>query len=231
MRIHNLMKDLVIQKVEEMLPTSSAFATWSAGEQTGAKLDVVCYVLNRISPQYVVSGRGLAYNETLDYQEKLQKLADVTRLVKEGMEVVASRRRERPQVFPIEDHEGLFFNFPSIIGRLLDGSNFSPVHDLSVSLLAEGQLVQVIDPNWQNPYQLIANTAGTYLFWPRPVRAEPGENLRIFKFELAVEDPRFEPLHYVVELTLTAENDFVDFVNTTESYRIKDLYLFPREDV
>ncbi|NNM53415.1 MAG: late competence development ComFB family protein [Spirochaetales bacterium] len=231
MRVHNLMKDLVIQKVEEMLPVHPSFSLWAAGEQSGAKLDVVCYVLNRIPPQYVVSGRGLAYSETLDYREKLQKLADVTRLVKEGMEVVGSRRRERSQELPLETHDGKFFNFPSIIGRLLDGSNFSPAHDLSVSLLADGQLVPVIDPNWQNPYRLIANTAGTYLFWPRPVPAQPGETLRIFKFELAVEDPRFEPLHYMVELTLTAENDFVDFVNTTESYRIKDLYLFPRDDL
>ena len=53
--------------------------------------------------------------------------------------------------------------------------------------------------------------------------------MRTIELELRVDDPRFEPLHYFFTLNLKAEPEFVDFVNTTESTRLKDLYLFPRD--
>jgi competence protein ComFB len=87
----------------------------------------------------------------------------------------------------------------------------------------------VIDPNWQNPYRLALNTAGTYLFWPHPVQASSLELEKTFEFELRTQDEEFEPLKYFFSLHVRSSKDFVDFVNTTASTRLKDLYLFPRE--
>jgi competence protein ComFB len=112
---------------------------------------------------------------------------------------------------------------------MFHGVDFAPMHDVNVGLYHEGELVQAIDPNWQNPYHLVLNTAGTYLFWPRPMAAKPGEKARGFEFEIRVDDPAYEPLRYVFSLTLNAEDKFIDFVNTTASTRLKDLYLFPRD--
>jgi competence protein ComFB len=229
MRVHNLVKDLVEQKVEELYSDASQLQSLALDRDPGSKFDVVCYVLNRTPPMYVVSGRGIAHNETLDYQKKVQQLADITRLVKEGMESVSRHRRDRAEGTYGPDRTGPFFNFPSIIGRMFNGGNFEPVHDLTVGLYQDGALVQVIDPNWQNPYRLVLNTAGTYLFWPHPQTASPGEQSRTVELELRVDDPKFEPLHYFFHLTVTAEPEFIDFVNTTASTRLKDLYLFPRD--
>jgi hypothetical protein len=75
----------------------------------------------------------------------------------------------------------------------------------------------------------VLNTAGTYLFWPHPIEASEADLERRFEFELRINDPRYESLHYFFPLTATSSREFVDFVNTTASNRIKDLYLFPRE--
>lgn len=229
MRVHNLVKDLVVQKVEELYADSAELRALSLDQDPGSQFDVVCYVLNRVPPMYVVSGRGIAHNETIDYQTKVQQLADITRLVKQGMESVGRNRRSRADGTFGSLRQGPFLNFPSIIGRMFNGVNFEPVHDLTVGLYQDGQLVKVIDPNWQNPYKLVLNTAGTYLFWPHPQTAQPSEQSRTVEMELRVDDPRFEPLHYFFSLTLAASEDFVDFVNTTASTRLKDLYLFPRD--
>ncbi len=144
------------------------------------------------------------------------------------MHSVSQHRRTRTGTYAMGSG-GPYFNFPSIIGRLFNGENFEPVHDLEVGLYAEGQLVKVIDPNWQNPYRLVLNTAGTYLFWPHPIEASVTDLERHFEFELRINDPRYEPLHYFFPLQVSSSREFVDFVNTTASTRIKDLYLFPRE--
>jgi len=229
MRIHNLVKDLVVQKVEELMADAADPHVQSLVKDPGAKFDVICYVLNRTPPMYAVSGRGVAHSETVDYQKKVQQIADITRLAKEGMESVARHRRDRTEGTFGPGRSGPFFNFPSIIGRMFNGVNFEPVHDVTVGLYQNDELVKVIDPNWQNPYHLVMNTAGTYLFWPHPQDASTGEKIRTIELELRVDDPRFEPLRYFFTLTAQAEPEFVDFVNTTASTRLKDLYLFPRD--
>lgn len=229
MRMHNLIKYLVLQKVEEMFSQKDEVEKLSLKNTPAEKMDVACYVLNRSQPQYVVSGRGVAYNETIDYKKKLQNLADITKLIREGMISVAKHNRDRGIDSFEKSPKGSFFNFPPIIGRLFNGLNFEPVHDISISLLYQGELVKAIDSNWQNPYKLVSNTAGTYIFWPYPIPAKQGGKEKEFEFELVISDDRFEPLNYVFEITSHPEHEFVDSVNTAQSFRIKDLYLFPCE--
>lgn len=230
MRVHNLVKDLVIQRAEEMFSRQAELEAKGLCASADCLLDVVCYVLNRVPPEYVVSGRGVAHSETGEYNQKLQRLADITRLIHEGMEVVTRNRRPRGSGSFEHDREGIFFNFPSIIGRLFNGVTFEPIAGVSVSLKDEqGSLVRVIDPNWQNPYAMVPNTAGTFLFWPHPVRAEEENLERRFLFTLAVDDEQYEPFRYAFPLEVSSRPQFMDFVNTTASHRLKDLYLFPRE--
>lgn len=229
MRVHNLVEDLVIQKVEEMFAKKEELSARGICVSQACQLDVICYVLNRLSPQYVVSGRGVAHSESGDYTKRLQMLTDMTILVQEGMEIVSKNKRERGAGSFDKEREGSFFNFPSIIGRLLNGLNYAPIVEGQLKLMMDGELAKVIDPNWQNPYVMVKNTAGTYLFWPHPIRAEKPGIVRSFQFALTMEDQRFEPFHYFFDLTVTSEPEFVDFVNTTSSFRIKDLSLFPKE--
>jgi competence protein ComFB len=225
MRIHNLMLDLVSQKLEEY---EAGLAPESKIDEA-SHFDILCYVLNRISPLYVVSGRGFAYTENQDYAERYQRLADISILIHEGHQVVQRKRQERTLTSTEENLSGPWFNFPNIIGRLLYAENFSPVDTGKVFLFYQRELMKVMDPNWQNPYQMVSNTAGTYLFWPYPIRAEKVGDVKNFELEIRVEHPNYEPLRYAFALQLVAEEDFVDFARITTSHRIKDLYLLPRE--
>lgn len=229
MRVHNLVKDLVIQKVEEMFSRKDELKSRDLCLTQDCMQDVVCYVLNRTQPEYVVSGRGMAHAESQDYNKKLQKQADIMRLIQEGMEAVSRRRRPREGSVNPEELQGSFFNFPSIIGRLFNGENFSPISGINVYLMEGGVPVPVIDPNWQNPYQMVVNTAGTYLFWPHPQRAESEGIEKTFQFEISVEDPQYESFRLPFEIKVVSQNRFVDFVNSSDSFRLKDQYLFPRE--
>lgn len=226
MRIHNLMQDLVTQKVEEFLMTDERGKILDEA----SKLDVICYVLNRIAPLYVVSGRGLAHTETKSYSERAQRLADITALIHEGLSVVEKNRRQRSvDRSPEEDLSGPWFNFPCIIGRLFYGDNFGPVSGVKVGLYNEGELMRVIDPNWQNPYEMVPNTAGTFLFWPYPIRARASGEQATFTLEIRVHEEGFEPLRYGFTIALTADDHFSDFASITTNYRLRDLYLFPQE--
>lgn len=225
MRVHNLMLDLVTQKVEEFNSNLESAARLNEADQ----LDMICFVLNRIPPLYVVSGRGLAHTENQDYTERTQKLADITTLIAQAYQVIEKNRRQRGTAPKEDDLSGPWFNFPNIIGRLFDGQNFNPMSGVLVYLYHNGEVMKVIDPNWQNPYKMVPNTAGTYLFWPHPIRANLSREQRVFSLEIRVDAEGYDPLRYGFNLELVSENNFVDFATISSSHRLKDLYLFPAD--
>jgi len=232
MQIHNLMQDYVIKKVDDLLREEEAKGESSICSSYQCKLDVICYVLNRVHPEYVISGRGLAHHE-VNYQNKLQKEADVTALIWEAFDIVSKRLRPTAKTTMKDKPEipkGTFYNFPSIMGRIFNGNNFSPISDIQISLWRDGELVKSIDDNWLNPYEMVPSTAGTFTFWPYPVEADQVGQKKKFSFELKVEDPRFEPLYHYFDVTVEAKPVFLEFFQINESFNVQDLMLFPSEE-
>jgi competence protein ComFB len=230
MEIRNIMEEAVRVVVEELFETEKGDKRLGFCTCDQCKLDVECYVLNRVKPEYIVSSRGLAYSEK-EGLDKVQRRADVISLVKEGWGKVSHRPR------PTSDHlaakpsgdnrEGPVFNFPTIMGRVFDGRTFAPLSEGAVRLLSEGEEAEMLDPNWQNPFVLAGATGGTFIFWPKPKAAEPGAEERKFVFEIKVEVPSLEGLSHYVELNLSPERSVrLDF-SLQRVYKIPDLYLFP----
>jgi len=232
MEIHNSTEDMVLAIVNDI---------FDAIEREGkadrpctcyqCRLDTACYVLNRTSPRYVVSSRGAARaeNETLERQ---QEDADIATLVYEGLHKIA--RSLRPN-FDHNPHyrvapagvEGPVFNLPTIIGRVFNGINFEPMNDIDVQLHCCGALAEMIDPNWQNPYRLIPNTAGTFTFWPKPVTADASGIQRNFKFSISIEAEHYEAFHHYFDLTVSSEDHAAQSFSMQRAYKLPDLYLFP----
>jgi competence protein ComFB len=194
------------------------------------KVDVVCYALNRAKPEYIVSSRGLAYSEK-EGLDKVQRQADLVSLVKEGWGKVSHYPR------PTSDHvagnsrkvelEGPVFNFPTIMGRVLDGRTFAPIGEGTVHLLADGAKSEMVDPNWQNPFVLSGATGGTYIFWPRAVAASPEAGGRKVSFEVRVDVPGLESLSHYIEIGIAPERSVrLDF-SLQRIAKVPDLYLFP----
>ncbi len=230
MRIHNIMEDIVLKVVNEIFDDEEAKKNINFCTCHQCRLDTACYVLNKIPPMYTVSGRGLAHVEA-DYQEKVQREADIIALVKEGIEHISKTKRPH---FPHNDEaeeekipEGPFFNFPQIVGRIYNSVNFEPICGINVSLFFDGKLMKMVNPNWQNPYEIVPNTTGVYSFWPYPVRADARGLKKKFELEIAVDDPRYEPLRHFVEFELESEDGFLTYFTGERIYNVKDLYIVP----
>jgi len=204
-------------------------ASWCTCPQ--CRMDVACYVLNRIKPEYVVSSRGLAYSEQ-DYNEKLQRIADVVSLVREGWSKINASKRPHFEhtttAEALQLPEGPVYNFPPIMGRIFDGANFAPLEALSVQLLDDkGALVTMMDANWQNPCPLVRNTAGTFIFWPYPVSAPKGAKERLFSFRVLVQSEQYDDLTHFIELRLSVQEQAQDQFSMQDVYRLPDMYAFP----
>lgn len=229
MEIHNLMEDLVLSMVHDAFVEEEKSGTTMSCTCHQCCLDVACYVLNRIEPEYVISGRGIAHRESA-YLDSVQKRADIVSLIRQGMKKINETKR------PFFSHtnemkapvpKGCFFNFPSIVGRVFSTDTFEPLADVSVLLLHDGRPVEMIGPNWENPYRTAVPTQGTYAFLPRPVPAGSGGLKREFEFELVFEKPGYETFRHYFSLPLVSEDSLKEYVNGRISHKIGDLTLSP----
>lgn len=235
MRIHNLMEEIVISTVEEIYNEEEQKKQFGFCTCNQCRLDSVCYVLNRVPAQYVISGRGLAHYET-ESQKNYQRNIDLVMLVHQGISKVAATRR------PGHDHSGSTakhneirgpaFNFPTIVGRLFNGKTFEPAHEVQIILLDSNQEpVPMIDDNWQNPYLIVNNTSGNFIFWPSPEAASKTGEKKSYRFHLLVEDKRYNKIEHYFDLELTSSPEADYEMKIEFSHKIEDLYLFASGEV
>ncbi|MCG8481445.1 MAG: late competence development ComFB family protein, partial [Spirochaetales bacterium] len=179
MAIHNLMEELAASVLDEVCKEDQAGSRrYCVSEQ--CRTDALCYILNRISPRYISSGRGFAHL-TEELQEDQQLMIDVMRLVHEGLQRVSAVRRTFYDVESKDALQGACFNFPTIKGRLLDGAGFLPVSEVDVQLFLDGALVEMFDSRWSNPYHVSAQTPGTFIFWPATISVAETGSARTFE--------------------------------------------------
>jgi len=199
------MEDKVLQTLHEICEADEKSGKNSYCTSEQCRLDVACYVLNRIPQRYVTSGRGFAYLES-DYNDNPQLQVDVVTLCHEGLRRVTSIRRSF--YTDIDEPEmklspgGVYFDFPLIKGRVLNGITFSPVINVDIEFRIDGKLVQMLDSRWPNPYSVVDNTPGTYLFWPKPIPSDKSEVERSFEVELQIKSEEYEPFVHFFNLTL-----------------------------
>ncbi|HET7839788.1 MAG TPA: late competence development ComFB family protein [Rectinemataceae bacterium] len=230
MEIHNLMEYAVQAVVDELFDHETREPQLGYCTCDQCRLDVACYVLNRVKPEYIVSSRGLAYSEK-EGLDKVQRQADIITLVKEGWgRVTHAPRSTSDHTGPhaaSQEMKGPAFNFPTVMGRVFDGRTFAPVPEGKVTLLEAGAQVNMVDPNWQNPFVLAGGTAGTYIFWPCPLAAPGLGATRTWTFEIKVEAQGFDPLSHFVELQLEGEDEARTDFSLQRVHKIPDLFLFP----
>lgn len=230
MKIQNFMEDVVIDKVKEVFSNEEFRNRKGFCSCSQCLLDVSCFVLNRIQPVYMLSGRGLAHMQS-HYQEKLQQQADLVSLIREGIDHVAAAKRphfshsqEGEESLP----EGFFYNFPQITGRLFNSVNFEPLCGVNASLLFDGEVMAMVDSNWQNPYTIVKNTAGIFSFWPYPQAAKASSLKSSYEFELQAEKTGFQTLRHYFNLAVESREGFLNLSGGDKIFTVKDLYLNPQ---
>jgi len=233
MEIHNVSEDIVYNSVENIFK-----AIKKEGNKAGlclcdqCRLDTVCFTLNRIKPRYILSNRGIAHIEQ-DWNGKLQTEADIATLVYQGLRQV--NHNQRPTSSHTADvsstakvsNEPAYY-IPTIIGRLFDGETFAPLAGVTVELRYGDELVPMRNQNWQNPFTLIANTPGTFTFWPTPVPAEAVDIHRLFKYSLKVESSDYETMiHFFTVPAVSSPPVSYSSYSMDRTFKLPDLYLFP----
>ncbi|MDR1389354.1 MAG: late competence development ComFB family protein [Treponema sp.] len=226
MEIHNTREDLVIQEVNSICDSLEAQGKPVSGICTCDKCrqDAVCYVLNHITPYYVVSHRGAVRANQANPQDR----ADLAALVYEGIKRVS--HNQRPYVTHGRNMDETYttpvFNIPTIMGRVFSGLNFSPMAEVDVELLQNGHHVSMKDQNWQNPYKIIPNTNGAFSFWPRPVAAKEAGTRGGFEYTLRVTAADYAEIVYVFFIPVESEVYSAKSFSMERTFKLPDQYLF-----
>jgi len=227
--LHNVMEESVLRIVDEISDDDEASESPKYATTPECRMDTACYVLNRIQQRYVSSARGQAHTD-LAIEGDRQLFVDIVTLAHEGLRRVSSHARAfyghgDADVAP---PTGPQFYLPTIKGRLFNGLSFELIVDVDVHLLLDNEPAVMLDSRWQNPYRIVTNTAGTYLFWPAPVPAKTEAQGRTFEFEVRVEAGGFDPLHHFFTLERSASAQIPDALEVSGEHRLPDLYLLPR---
>ena len=222
------MEQTVLRIVDEICTDDESAASPQYCTSTDCRMDAACFVLNRIPQRYVTSQRGQAHFEH-ELQHDQQLSVDIMTLAHEGLRRVSSVRRSFYGDGDTSAHSatGPHFYLPTVKGRLFDGTSFELITDVSVLLLLGDRPVQMLDARWQNPYRISASTAGTYLFWPKPVAAEREGIEQGFEFEIRIESGRYEPFQHYFAIIRTSVAEIPDALDMGGECRLPDLYLLP----
>jgi competence protein ComFB len=229
MNIHNQRETQVISFIDEIFAEERGKAERAFCTCSQCMLDVACYVLNRLDPRYVVSERGVAHTEHT-YPDKVQETADIAALIHEGIDRVSALKRPdfpHDDISQTEKGAGVAYNFPIIKGRVFNGNTFEPVSEIDVYLRMDTGPVEMVDPNWKNPCHIYSS--GSFFFLPKPLPVSQQPAADSFKFEILIEDDRFEILRHFFIVTPVKGDAEAATLHANEGFSTEDLYLFEKE--
>lgn len=215
MIIKNAMEDIVINAVIELYKDYDEKLL-----KCGAYIeDVVCYVLNRVPPKYITSGRGVLHFE-LEKEDNTQQLADIYSLINEARDIICKRRQDKTHLFEEDDFffkdnvihtKEYYLNFPYFTGRIITSDkNISDDETsilLSIEINGKWQKAEMLSQNWQNPFIAGKHTYGYYTFWVNPIKAAQQKSTveEKISFKLNFSNKNYEPIERVVELKIVPE--------------------------
>ena len=233
MNIHNIMEEQVYSRINELYDKlKQDNASWLSCDCENCRLDTVSYVLNRIAPKYVVSGRGATYFS--DVLRNSQLNADIDALGIEGIRLVNSAKRPYHNVSREKcveaDVPSPKFDFPTFQGVIMDGSSFEPLHDAIVTLKMDGEPAVMKDITWANPCKTFKTSRGAYSFWVKSIPAEKDGEQKKFPFSLEITAEGYAPIAYSFEVPLVSESTDKGEINMTYALKIQDLFMF-RSDI
>lgn len=199
MIIKNIMEDIVLSVVKEVLRDEKYDMSFE-DEQ-----NVAAYILNRVSPKYVTSERGILHGK-IEEKFMFQQKSDILFLVYEAIELLNQRRKG---TYPknsdaIEGRDVGYFHH--MIGEVAEITTFSHISDMQISLLLNGEIAQMVDNTWSNPFTTNHGTNGYFHFWPK-VDAKKHKVGDEVEFTIKFEHPKFKNKEVNVNLSVVKDFD------------------------
>ncbi len=158
MPYRNLIEDMVRSMVDEVLSNDKDIAN-----SVAHKAEIIAYVLNRTQPKYVTSERGILHGK-ISSKYAIQERTDILFLIYEAITVFKRRKSSSENIG--EETLSNKHCLPHILGEVLEETTFSVISDVEITLLHNNKKIDMIDPQWGNPYQSNKSTRGYYHFWP-----------------------------------------------------------------
>jgi competence protein ComFB len=228
------MEDIVTKAVNTLYDrVKSENVAWLTCDCENCRLDTVSYVLNRIPPKYIVSGRGVTHNA--EYLASSQLQADIDSLALEGMRTVSSTKRpfhsedrKDCEVQLIKGKDKPAYNFFTFMGNVLDGNTFEPVTEADITLKLDGKIAEMVDKTWSNPYHLVRSTKGVYSFWVKSLPAKKSGIREYFKFSIEIKAEGYSDSVYHFEVPIMSEDSVRQTLDSTYTLKIKDLVIFKK---
>jgi competence protein ComFB len=228
------MEDVVIKAVNTLYEkVKGENVTWLTCDCENCRLDTVSYVLNRIPPKYVVSGRGVTHN--VEYLASSQLLADIDSLALEGMRTVSTTKRpfhsENRKDCTIQGSNSKTkpaFNFFTFMGVVLDGNTFEPVTEAKITLKMDGSIAEMVDKTWSNPMKMVPSTKGVYSFWVKSIPASSSGERAYFNLSIEIEADGYSECVYHFEVPVMSEDTVRKTLDSTYTLKIKDLVIFKK---
>lgn len=232
MNVHNVMEEYVEKNVNGLYKNLMEEKTpWIPCDCENCRLDAISYVLNRLTPRYIVSGRGAVY--AAQFLESSQLNADVTALSMEAIRVIASVQRpyhktsakpnassaERKKTSPV-------FNFPVISGAVYYGTTFEPVIGAEISLLDQNGIVAMHDFSWPNPATTFSSTKGSFSFWPKELSSATLNETKKFSFTVEAKAEGYPAVRQGFEIVLMSESERKTTISQSLTMKVQDLILF-----
>ena len=228
MNVKKLMEEVVEQNVNELYDQlKETKPSWFSCDCNNCRIDTICYVLNRISPKYVVSGTGAVHSvqELSDSQLK----ADLDSVCLEGVKIVNSTKR--PYHNQVKTNLAVTntipaFNFSIFTGTIMDGSNFEPIGDASILLKINGQPAEMVDSSWANPFTTRSSTKGSFSFMVKSIPAEKEGITKKFNFTIEVSAPSYGTSSFHFEVPVTSDGFTKTEIDSAFSLKLKDILIF-----
>lgn len=231
MKIHNLMEEYVFSHVNALYDGfEKEKPAWLRCSCDDCRMDVTSYVLNRVPPRYVVSGRGVVHGKKALSDPQLR--ADVDMVALEGIRLINASSRpyhKGRKGAEKEDDGGVFFNFPVFIGTVLDGSTFEPMSDVTVTLKLGDETVAMLDKTWSNPCMTYSATKGVYSFLVKPLLSNAENETKKFTFTVSAAAEDYAPTNYSFDLTIVSEKGKTISEDTSFSLKVQDMFMFRRD--
>jgi competence protein ComFB len=236
MDLHNIMEDVVSDYLEEILKEKKDICSCIQ-----CKTDMACYVLNKVKPMYVVSSRGIIHSENkrrLNFQDDI----DIYSIILEAIDVISLAKRHDVDIkIPeidimkeMKENEAIlrssyFFNFPQIVGRILDSQTFEPIFDAEVTLNVKiaDENVRMFNNNWKNPLTIVPQMEGVFTFWPAPVVGEKEGIQKEFQLNIKIKKEGYECIRRYFEIQSISTNELTRKIKQGKIYRMEDIYLYP----
>lgn len=231
MNVHNQMEEYVSDRVRDIYrQLKEKESPWLTCSCESCILDSISYVLNRVAPHYVVSGRGAVYSSQVLNDSQLR--ADVDALAVEAIRIINSVQRPYHKLssnliaMSGQNEQQPFFNFPVLNGNVYDGSTFEPVIDAEITLKSKNGVVIMQDFSWPNPCRTYKSTKGSFSFWPESIPASKENEIRKFTFTAEAKAQGYQTVSQAFEIVVAGEPKKRIYINNSLTMKIPDFILF-----